>query len=295
MRHTYLCPLRWADLDELGHVNNVVYVDYLQEARVDLLRALGRDLGGTGDDGSEGVLVVRHEITYLSPLVLGRGDLHVECWVSEIRAASFTVAYELFHPDEQDPASGARRVYARATTLLTPYVFTTGRPRRLGQDERAALQRLHEPGEGLRKPRQGDLDLTRSAHYEAHVRFSDVDVYRHVNNVKYVEYLQESRVLLGDGLWRDPAAPSLGVVVAQTDVAYHVPMVLREAPYDVWSAVTHVGGRSLVIDSEIRDGEVLCARGRVTMVFFDRTAQRSVEPGVAVRERLRRALVTPGC
>ena len=289
MRHIYLCPLRWADLDELGHVNNVVYVDYLQEARVDLLRALGRDLG-EDDDGSEGVLVVRHEISYLSPLVLGGGDLHVECWISEVRAASFTVAYELFHPDE-----GGRRVYARATTLLTPYVFATGRPRRLREDERSALAPLHEPDDRPRKPRPDGLDLTRAAHYAAQVRFSDVDVYRHVNNVKYVEYLQESRVLLGDGLWRDAANPDLGVVVAQTDVDYHVPMVLREAPYDVWSAVTRVGGRSLVIDSEIRDGDVLCARGRVTMVFFDRAAQRSVEPGDDVRDRLRRALVTPAC
>ena len=39
VRHRYACPIRWADLDLLGHVNNVRYVDYLQEARVDLMRA----------------------------------------------------------------------------------------------------------------------------------------------------------------------------------------------------------------------------------------------------------------
>ena len=39
VRHVYECPMRWADLDMLGHVNNVVYVDYLQEARVDMLRS----------------------------------------------------------------------------------------------------------------------------------------------------------------------------------------------------------------------------------------------------------------
>ena len=33
--------MRWADMDLLGHVNNVVYVDYLQEARVDMLRTHG--------------------------------------------------------------------------------------------------------------------------------------------------------------------------------------------------------------------------------------------------------------
>ena len=40
--------------------------------------------------------------------------------------------------------------------------------------------------------------------YECHVRFSDVDVYGHVNNVKYFEYYQEARIafvlsLSGDG------------------------------------------------------------------------------------------------
>ena len=33
--------MRWADMDLLGHVNNVVYVDYLQEARVDMMRTHG--------------------------------------------------------------------------------------------------------------------------------------------------------------------------------------------------------------------------------------------------------------
>ena len=35
--------MRWADMDLLGHINNVVYVDYLQEARVDMLRTHSPD------------------------------------------------------------------------------------------------------------------------------------------------------------------------------------------------------------------------------------------------------------
>ena len=31
--------MRWADMDMLGHVNNVTYVDYLQEARIGMLAA----------------------------------------------------------------------------------------------------------------------------------------------------------------------------------------------------------------------------------------------------------------
>ena len=115
--------MRWADLDQLGHVNNVVYVDYLQEARVDMLRAHGR-----GPEAlAEGLVVVRHEVTYLKPLVFDFRPVSIECWVTEIRAATFTMAYEIFH----DTGEGDRSVYLRATTVLTPYVFETERPRRI--------------------------------------------------------------------------------------------------------------------------------------------------------------------
>ena len=86
----------------------------------------------------------------------------------------------------------------RASTVLTPYVFATERPRRLTAEEREALEPLPRaratpvraaPG---RPSRAG----TRLGHYPVQVRFSDVDVYRHVNNVKYFEYFQEARILL---------------------------------------------------------------------------------------------------
>ena len=135
MRHLYRCPLRWADLDLLGHVNNVTYVDYLQEARVDMFRT--HSPGSRADDLAEGVVVVRHEVTYVSSLTFGSDPVSIECWVTEIRAASFTMAYEVFDED----AAGERTIYLRARTVLTPYVFATERPRR-----------LHDGGEGVARP-----------------------------------------------------------------------------------------------------------------------------------------------
>src|SRR3954447_7541048 len=37
-RHIYACPVRWADMDSLGHVYNVTYADHLQEPRAAMLR-----------------------------------------------------------------------------------------------------------------------------------------------------------------------------------------------------------------------------------------------------------------
>ena len=37
MEHLVEVALRWGDMDAQAHVNNATYVDYLQEARVDML------------------------------------------------------------------------------------------------------------------------------------------------------------------------------------------------------------------------------------------------------------------
>jgi acyl-CoA thioester hydrolase len=140
-RHIYRCPLRWADMDSLGHVNNVTYVDYLQEARVDMLRVHAPASGG--EQLAEGVVVVRHEVEFVAPLVFRAEPVLIESWVTRIRAASFTMAYEIL----DELPDGGRRVYTRARTLLTPYVFADERPRRIRDEERAVLTGFLEPEE----------------------------------------------------------------------------------------------------------------------------------------------------
>lgn len=270
--------MRWADMDQLGHINNVVYVDYLQEARVDMLRTHG-PAAHTGDL-AEGVVVVRHEVTYVAPLHFGFQPVSIESWVTEIRAASFTVAYEIFH----DLPEGGRQVYVRAKTVLTPYVFTTERPRRLTTDERETLATFLEPEQSSR-PEPVAAQPGRALHYPVHVRFSDVDVYGHVNNVKYFEYFQEARISGITRMWE--GLDHATIVVAQTDVDYRVPILFRPEPYDARSWVTRIGQRSATIASVVSDGDTVLARARVTVVFFDRATQRSAAPPAAYLERLR--------
>jgi len=141
-RHIYYCPLRWADIDTLGHVNDAVYVDYLQEARVDMLRVHAPTQGG--EQLAVGVVVVRHEVEFVHPLVFRPEPVRIESWVSQIRAATFTMTYEIL----DELPDGARRVYLRASSLLTPYLFAEERPRRISEQERAVLKRFFEPTSG---------------------------------------------------------------------------------------------------------------------------------------------------
>ena len=78
-------------------------------------------------------------------------------------------------------------------------------------------------------------------HYPVHVRFSDVDVYGHVNNVKYFEYFQEARIQLMVASGRELGRAADHLVVAQTDVDYRRPILFRAEPYDCWTWVSHVG------------------------------------------------------
>jgi len=126
-------------MDSLGHVNNVTYVDYLQEARVDMFAVHAPASGG--EDLAEGVVVVRHEVEFVAPLVFRFEPVRIETWISDVRAASFTMAYEIL--DEMP--DGSRKVYTRATSVLTPFVFSQERPRRIKPEEREVLQRFLAP------------------------------------------------------------------------------------------------------------------------------------------------------
>jgi acyl-CoA thioester hydrolase len=279
VRHLYECPMRWADLDMLGHVNNVTYVDYLQEARVDMLRIHARSR--QTDNLAEGVVVVSHQVHYVAPLLFDFTPVLVEVWATEIRPASFTLAYEVFRE-----VDGERTVYLRATSVLAPYVFATERPRRITPEERASLEPYLEPAETPATP-FGEPHRTPLGHYPLHVRFSDVDAYGHVNNVKYFEYFQEARVSsLGKLRERIDMATMPSMVVAQSDVTYRRPILFRPEAYDVNTWVARIGRTSMVMEAEIVAEDELLAKGRFVMVFFDPATERSTEPPAKLREVL---------
>lgn len=284
VRHVYECPVRWADLDMLNHVNNVTYVDYLQEARVDMLRTHAPDTRAHDLAGSptEGLVVVSHDITYLAPIAPRTEPVRIEVWVTEVRAASVTMAYEIF--DERE--DGDRVVHARASTVLTPFVFAEERPRRLTPAEREALSVFLEEAPTPKLDGTEPRHLA-AGHYDLHVRFSDVDVYGHVNNVKYFEYFQEARIPLVARISEGEDHSGVDVVIARMQVDYLRPIRFRAEPYDVWSWVSHVGTRSVTIESEICDGEDVLSRAKVVMVFFDPVTQRSAAPPESLMARLR--------
>ncbi|MBZ5733008.1 acyl-CoA thioesterase [Nocardioides sp. TRM66260-LWL] len=271
MRHVYECPLRWADMDQLAHINNVSYADYLQEARLDFVRALGIPL-----PAGEGLVVVRQELRFLAPLTFRPEPVLVSVRVIDVRAGSFTLAYEIFDEGPDGP-----RTYLTGRTLLTPFDLGAQRPRRLRPDEVAALQPYLEPEDV--SPPLGLPAIRRDPRhrYPVRVRFSDLDPLGHVNNVAFVEYLQEARIAVISRLFGEVPGTGRGsVVVGHIDLEYRRQLTMRPEPYEAWTGVVRVGRTSTLLGTEIVDplsGEV-AARGQAVLVFFDATTQRSASP-----------------
>ncbi|SNC71604.1 acyl-CoA thioester hydrolase [Kytococcus aerolatus] len=139
-------PLRWSDMDAYGHVNNVVFLQLLEDARVQGMREWF-----TGSSPLDtGLLVASHKVEYLRPVEFRYAPVVVDMWIGTVSGGSFSVEYELCeHPlahaaepaalDAPVPTEDGLPVALRASTVIVTYDFATARPRRLTADERAVL------------------------------------------------------------------------------------------------------------------------------------------------------------
>jgi acyl-CoA thioester hydrolase len=121
--------VRFADVDSQGHVNNVRFLDYLEDARFGMFAV---DPVRAGETPFKGLVVTRHEIDYRRPLGFRAEPVRVESWVTEIRPVRFTLAYEIRDDDE---------LYATATSVIVAYDVEGARPRRFTEDELVQLKR----------------------------------------------------------------------------------------------------------------------------------------------------------
>jgi acyl-CoA thioester hydrolase len=111
---TSVMPIRWGDMDALGHVNNTIYFRYMEQIRVEWLEAMGYRLDAANE---EGVVVVNASCTFLLPLVYP-GQVEVRMFFGKPGRSSLPTFYELRKVGE-DPlyAEGAAKmVWLNQTT-----------------------------------------------------------------------------------------------------------------------------------------------------------------------------------
>ena len=103
--HTSFQTIRWGDMDALGHVNNIVYFQYMEQARIEWAQALDPSRGTHDGDGP---VIVNASCTFLVPLVYP-GDIEVRMYLGDPGRTSVGSFYEVWH-DGRKFAEGAAKI-----------------------------------------------------------------------------------------------------------------------------------------------------------------------------------------
>ena len=129
--------VRFRDCDPMGHVNNAVYLTYLEQSRL----AHWRSLWGFGTPqlppGRPSVILARVECDYKRPATYGE-TLEIRLMIGELGRSSFRYEYEIV--DDKG------RTVLTAKTVQVMYDYTAGRPVPIPDD----IRRLLSPGPGPR-------------------------------------------------------------------------------------------------------------------------------------------------
>jgi acyl-CoA thioester hydrolase len=118
------------------------------------------------------------------------------------------------------------------------------------------------------------------------VRFSDLDILGHVNNVIYLSYFEMARIHYFTALvgpkwdWLKE-----GVVLVKNDVEYHIPILLHDEP-SIFLFVKNIGNKSFSLGYKIMINDKLHTTGGSTLVCFDSIIQQAITIPTIMREGL---------
>ena len=120
--------VRFRDLDALGHINNAVYLTYMESARM----AWWMRVTGRPDLRDISMILARTEVDYRSPATFGdRLEVGVRC--PSMRRSSFVLEFRV---EER----GSGRLVAEARKVLVHYDYSTLRSTPIPDDLRARIR-----------------------------------------------------------------------------------------------------------------------------------------------------------
>lgn len=259
---------RFGDMDALGHVNNVRYLDYLAEGREGWLVSI--------DVPEDRVRCRAHQIAFAAPMVFARADAEVRTSVVAVDGDEVRVAQVLVtrgHGDDEP------LVHVRAES-------------RLQVADAEALRELRSYADPARAHEWREVVTTAGpprAEHPVTVRSRDLGVSGVARDDAVMEWFQEARVRYFMDLH------TLGeewgaVVVARLDLEL-LRDVGRDDDVSVRTWVAHLGRTSFTVGADLVDdhGEVR-ARATAVAVSFDPATQRPAPLAAAHRARLEQEL-----
>ena len=132
---THRLQVRFRDCDPLGHVNNAVYLTYLEQARFNLWRAqLGFQAKSAADAGPRGIgfILARVECDFRAQAKYG-DDLDVKLSLGAFGRSSFTYTYEIVNATTGQLMAGAK-------TVLVWFDYDAQKPTPIDDETKARLR-----------------------------------------------------------------------------------------------------------------------------------------------------------
>lgn len=127
-------PIRFSDIDSLGHVNNAVYLTYFEIARTNYWKdAIGWDWNNVG------IIIGRSEINYLKQITV---QDKIACYVRTIRIgnSSFDVMHVLVKITPQ-----GEEIVTTGKTVCISYDYAANKSVSIPSDERRSMIAYDEP------------------------------------------------------------------------------------------------------------------------------------------------------
>ena len=125
--HEKRIEVRWRDVDNYGHVNNAVYLTYLEEVRDEWLGRVLRDPALVW-----GYVIARVEIDYRRELTLEDDAVVARCSLERLGTKSVTTSEAI--------VTRGGELSAEAKAVLVARDGETGRSRVISDEERAAFE-----------------------------------------------------------------------------------------------------------------------------------------------------------
>lgn len=129
--HTMRMPIRWGDMDAMGHVNNTNYFRYIESARIAWLE----QVEGLPQARGEGPVIVSASMNFLKQLTYP-GEIEVRTFVAPPGRSSVEVSHEIRLVNAQGEAG---ELHAEGVAKVVWVDFSVGKSAPLPAALRAEL------------------------------------------------------------------------------------------------------------------------------------------------------------
>lgn len=111
------------------------------------------------------------------------------------------------------------------------------------------------------------------------IRYGDLDPQGHVNNAKYLTYMEQARIqyIRNLGLWKSNSFLDVGIILAEVRVTYRIP-IQYGTEIKVGVRVSRLGNKSMDMEYSLQDsatGQEM-ANGSSVLVAYDYRSQQTI-------------------